>query len=140
LVRAERVAVAQFQHVEPVRTGRVRRGDRWGPVAPRGVHAGPVAFRPGLRVEARAVDVDGVRLDVTRHDPVAQTLVSQQIAMTADGIRLYPVRLRYIWPRELDLMAQLAGLRLVQLAGGWRGKPVTAESGSHVCVYQAATA
>jgi SAM-dependent methyltransferase len=100
----------------------------------------PSRFDRGQRVQARAVDVDGVRLDVTRHDPVTQTVVSQQIAITADGIRLCPVRLRYIWPSELDLMAKLAGLRLVQRSGGWRGEPFTAESGSHVCVYQAATA
>jgi hypothetical protein len=100
----------------------------------------PSRFDRGQRVEARKVDADGVRLDVTRHDPVTQTLVSQQIAVTAEGIRLCPVRLRYIWPAELDLMARLAGLRLVRRTGGWRGEPFTAGSGSHVSVYQAATA
>lgn len=100
----------------------------------------PSRFDRGQRVETRAVDVDGVRLDVTRHDPVTQTVVSRQIAITVDGIRLCLVRLRYIWPSELDLMAQVAGLRLVQRSGGWRGEPFTTESRSHVCVYQAATA
>jgi SAM-dependent methyltransferase len=96
----------------------------------------PSRFDQGQRVAASAVNVDGVRLDVTRHDPVTQTLLSQQIAITTDGVRLSPARLRYIWPAELDLMARLAGLTLVHRSGGWRGQPYTAASGSHVSVYQ----
>jgi SAM-dependent methyltransferase len=93
-------------------------------------------FDRGQRVEARAVDADSVRLDVARHDPVAQTVFAQQIAITADGIRLYPVYVRYIWPAELDLMVRLAGLTLVRRDGGWRGEPYTAAGGSHVSIYQ----
>jgi len=96
----------------------------------------PSRFDRGQRVEARAADTDGVRLDVARHDPVTQTVFSQQVAITTDGIRLYPVHLRYIWPAELDLMARLAGLNLVHRSGGWRGEPYTAGSGSHITVYQ----
>lgn len=58
----------------------------------------PTRFDRGQRVEARAVDADSVRLDVARHDPAAQTVFAQQIAITADGIRLCPVHLRYICP------------------------------------------
>ncbi|MEV6927463.1 class I SAM-dependent methyltransferase [Dactylosporangium sp. NPDC051485] len=96
----------------------------------------PSRFDRGQRVEARTADTDAVRLDVARHDPVTQTVFSQQIAITADGIRLYPVHLRYIWPAELDLMARLAGLDLVHRSGGWRGEPYTAASSGHVTVYQ----
>jgi SAM-dependent methyltransferase len=38
---------------------------------------------------------------------------------------------RYIWPAELDLMAQLAGLH-----ADWAGAEFTAESRSHVSVYR----
>jgi SAM-dependent methyltransferase len=48
----------------------------------------PTRFERGQRVEARAVTADGVRLDVARHDPLTQTVFSQQVAITADGIRL----------------------------------------------------
>ncbi len=95
-------------------------------------------FDRGQRVEARAVTAGGVRLDVARHDPVTQTVFSQQVAITADGIRLYPVQVRYIWPAELDLMAKLAGLTLAQRGGGWSGEPYTAGSGTHVSVYRLA--
>jgi len=53
-----------------------------------------------------------VRIDVARHDPIAQQVVAQHVVITEAGTRFYPVRLRYCWPSELDLMARLAGLRL----------------------------
>ena len=98
----------------------------------------PSRFERGQRVEARAVTADGVRLDVARHDPATQTVFSQQVAITADGIRLYPVQVRYIWPTELDLMARIAGLTLVRRGGGWSGEAYTAASATHVSVYRLA--
>jgi SAM-dependent methyltransferase len=43
---------------------------------------------------------------------------------------------RYIWPAELDLMAQLAGFQLESRHADWVGSPFTAESRSHVSVYR----
>lgn len=43
---------------------------------------------------------------------------------------------RYIWPAELDLMAQLAGLTLESRDAGWSGEEFTADSRSHVSVYR----
>ena len=43
---------------------------------------------------------------------------------------------RYIWPAELDLMAQLAGFGLEGRHADWVGSPFTAESRSHVSVYR----
>ncbi len=43
---------------------------------------------------------------------------------------------RYVWPSELDLMAQLAGLTLESRWSGWDRGPFTAESRSHVSVYR----
>ena len=45
---------------------------------------------------------------------------------------------RYIWPAELDLMAQLAGFELESRHADWSGADFTAESGSHVSVYRLA--
>ncbi|RYH02911.1 MAG: class I SAM-dependent methyltransferase [Alphaproteobacteria bacterium] len=45
---------------------------------------------------------------------------------------------RYIWPAELDLMAQLAGLTLESRHADWTGSAFTAESTSHVSVYRLA--
>jgi SAM-dependent methyltransferase len=43
---------------------------------------------------------------------------------------------RYIWPAELDLMAQLAGFELESRHADWLGAEFTAESRSHVSVYR----
>jgi SAM-dependent methyltransferase len=46
---------------------------------------------------------------------------------------------RYIWPAELDLMAQLAGFELESRHADWSGSEFSAESGSHVSVYRLPT-
>jgi SAM-dependent methyltransferase len=43
---------------------------------------------------------------------------------------------RYAWPAELDLMAQLAGLRLRSRWSGWNREPFTTDSRSHVSVWE----
>jgi SAM-dependent methyltransferase len=43
---------------------------------------------------------------------------------------------RYIWPAELDLMAQLAGFELESRHADWVGSPFTAESPAHISVYR----
>lgn len=43
---------------------------------------------------------------------------------------------RYIWPAELDLMAQLAGFELESRHADWSGAEFTSESRSHVSVYR----
>ena len=44
---------------------------------------------------------------------------------------------RYIWPAELDLMAELAGFELETRHADWTGAEFTADSRSHVSVYRA---
>jgi SAM-dependent methyltransferase len=43
---------------------------------------------------------------------------------------------RYVWPAELDLMAQLAGLRLRERWGGWTREAFTGESRQHVSIWE----
>jgi hypothetical protein len=76
-----------------------------------------------------------VRLDVAQLDPVAQHIESRHLFMSQDGMRTYPVRLRYAWPSELDLMAINAGLRLQHRWGSWSKEPFTKDSGKHISVY-----
>jgi SAM-dependent methyltransferase len=103
------------------------------------------AFVPDLarfdreqRVSADRVGVDVVELESTRHDPVGQRCFSQRIVVTDEGIRMYPVHIRYAFPSELDLMARLAGLVLRDRWGGWKREPFTSEAKSHVSVYERA--
>ncbi len=86
-------------------------------------------------VEAEAIEVDEVRLDVLRHDAATQMIEESHVSLSAAGVHLNPVVQRYAWPAELDLMARLAGLRLQNRWGGWSGEPFTATSSLHVSVY-----
>lgn len=86
-------------------------------------------------VDAEAIGVDHVRLDVARYDPVTQLLSESHVALSAKGISVNPIVTRYAWPSELDLMARIAGLRLKERWGGWQREPFTATSTRHVSVY-----
>lgn len=46
---------------------------------------------------------------------------------------------RYIWPTEMDLMAQMAGFELETRHADWRGTEFTAASRSHVSTYSIPT-
>jgi len=103
------------------------------------------AFVPDLsrfdreqRAETERVGLDAVWLDVARHYPAEQRVDSQHVRLSEQGIRFYPVQIRYAYPPELDLMARLAGLQLRARFGGWRHEPFTAESGMHVSLYERA--
>jgi SAM-dependent methyltransferase len=55
----------------------------------------------------------------------------------ADGRGEYSsIPFRYVWPAELDLMAQLAGLRLRERWGGWTREAFTSESRQHVSIWE----
>jgi SAM-dependent methyltransferase len=86
-------------------------------------------------VDAEAIRVDEVRLDVLRHDMATQMIEESHVSLSAAGVRLNPVVQRYAWPSELDLMARLAGLRLQSRWGGWNREPFTSTSSTHVSVY-----
>jgi hypothetical protein len=76
-------------------------------------------------------------MTASHRDPIDQRIDSEHVVLTAGGIRLYPLSIRYAWPSELDLMARLAGLRLRlrERWAGWRREPFGADSTTHVSVY-----
>ncbi len=78
---------------------------------------------------------DGVRLDAAEHDIVNQQVSSQHVMISQEGVRLFPVKLRYAWPSELDLMAKLAGLTLKERWGSWQREPLTRDSTKHISIY-----
>jgi len=86
-------------------------------------------------VDAEAILVDEVRLDVLRHDMSTQMIEESHVSLSAAGVRLNPVVQRYAWPAELDLMARVAGLRLKQRWGGWNREPFNSTSSTHISVY-----
>ena len=93
-------------------------------------------FDRGQRVSTGIVEHDLVSIDLDRHDPTTQTVASSHIYITPEGVQMYPVDIRYAWPSELDLMAQLAGMRLRSRWADWRRNPFTAASTGHVSIYE----
>jgi SAM-dependent methyltransferase len=68
---------------------------------------------------------------------VATQAMSSNYVEVADGRGEYwSIPFRYVWPAELDLMAQLAGLRLRERWDGWTREPFTSESRQHVSVWE----
>jgi hypothetical protein len=86
--------------------------------------------RCGERVELGALTVRTLG-----HDRVAQTL-SLAYGQRDDENGERRVDYRYLWPAELDLMAELAGLALEDRWGGWRGEPFHAGCPTQVSVFR----
>ena len=98
----------------------------------------PSRFQRDQHVEVRHVGDDAVLLSVSRHDAATQRVESLLVRLGNDSIRTWPVRIRYSYPSELDLMAEAAGLRLEHRWSGWEREPFTGDSVKHVSVYAAA--
>jgi SAM-dependent methyltransferase len=92
-------------------------------------------FRCGQDVRLITQTESEVRFDVSQVDFVSQLVTATHVTLSAGGPRFCPVKLRYAWPSELDLMAQLAGLGLKERWSGWDQKPFTNASGGHISVY-----
>lgn len=74
---------------------------------------------------------------VDTFDVVAQHVVSHHFSFGEDRpTTLFRSPHRYVWPSELDLMAQLAGFELESRHADWARSDFTAESRSHVSVYR----
>lgn len=75
--------------------------------------------------------------ELSIHHPLTQRVTSHQVRRQADGHTLVlPVKVRYAWPSELDLMGRLAGLELEHRWGWYDRRPFTEASGQHVSVYR----
>jgi hypothetical protein len=92
-------------------------------------------LRDDQYVNAEAIQVDEVRLDVLRHDMATQMIEESHVSLSTAGVRLNPVVQRYAWPSELDLMARIAGLQLKSRWSGWNREPFNSTSSTHISVY-----
>jgi SAM-dependent methyltransferase len=89
---------------------------------------------PGERFQP--FDVSPGHLGFDEFDVVTQGLTSHHYFLDGDRVRAMSVPFRYVWPSELDLMARLAGMRLRERWADWSREPFTADSRSHVSVWE----
>jgi len=98
----------------------------------------PADFRDGKALEPRFFDEHRVELQVQRFDAVTQRVEVTNIHLSDEGVRLNAYVNQYTTPREFDLMARIAGLRLRERWASWKREPFTAHSRRHVSVYELA--
>ena len=73
---------------------------------------------------------------IDEYDVANQGLVSHHFSLVDDAIERVSMPFRYVWPSELDLMAELAEMRLRERWSGWEREPFTSESRKHVSVWE----
>jgi SAM-dependent methyltransferase len=76
---------------------------------------------------------------IDRYDVANQALVSHHLEVVDGNLETFSMPSRYVWPAELDLMAQLAGMTLRERWSGWRREPFTSDSRQHVSVWEIAS-
>ena len=96
---------------------------------------------PGLRMlppGARYVVFDHgeTHRGIDEYAVASQGLVSHHLSLRDGRWEASSVPFRYVWPAELDLMAELAGLRLHHRWAGWDRAPFTDDSGEHVSLWE----
>jgi SAM-dependent methyltransferase len=70
------------------------------------------------------------------YDVATQSMSSNYITVEDGRGSIHSIPFRYVWPAELDLMARIAGMRLVERWEDWGREPFTSESRKHISVWQ----
>ncbi|WP_020670351.1 class I SAM-dependent DNA methyltransferase [Amycolatopsis nigrescens] len=70
------------------------------------------------------------------YDMATQAMSSNYVEVVDGRGEYRSIPFRYVWPAELDLMAEIAGLLPHERWDGWTREPFTGESRHHVSVWQ----
>jgi SAM-dependent methyltransferase len=89
---------------------------------------------PGQNVVPFRVGPAGWAYDI--YDVATQAMSSNYVDVADGRGEYHSFPFRYVWPAELDLMAQLAGMRLRERWDGWTREPFTSESRQHVSIWE----
>jgi SAM-dependent methyltransferase len=88
---------------------------------------------PGETVRAFHVSTTSWGFDEI--EVATQELTSHHFELVDGQMERSSIPFRYVWPSELDLMAELAGLSLQGRWSGWKREPFTRDSRKHVSVW-----
>jgi SAM-dependent methyltransferase len=89
---------------------------------------------PGETVHA--FTVTPAHLGFEEYDVATQIAYSHHYWVVDGQLETFSAPFRYVWPSELDLMAQIAGMRLRERWSDWDRAPFTSESRGHVSVWE----
>ncbi len=89
---------------------------------------------PGETIQSFHVSETSWGLD--EYEVASQGLTSHYFKFVEGRVEHHSIPFRYAWPAELDLMAELAGMRLRERWSGWRREPFASESRKHVTVWE----
>jgi SAM-dependent methyltransferase len=92
-------------------------------------------FTAGQTMRVSRIGDQEVDFEVSIHEQDKQLITSQHIRLTEQRTYFYPVKIRYAWPSEMDLMARLSGLQLKDRWGDWKKSGFTSDSVKHISVY-----
>jgi SAM-dependent methyltransferase len=81
-------------------------------------------------------NVSDTHWGVDEYDVANQGLTSHHLRIIDGRLDRLSIPFRYVWPAELDLMAELAGMPLRDRWAGWQREPFTSESRQHVSVWE----
>ena len=84
----------------------------------------------------RAFHVSETKWGIDEYDVARQGLTSHHFEIVDGRLERVSIPFRYVWPAELDLMAQLAGMSLRERWSGWNREPFTSESRKHVSIWE----
>ena len=84
----------------------------------------------------RPFHVSESKWGIDEYDVANQGLTSHHLEIVDGQFERFSVPFRYVWPSELDLMAQLAGLTLRERWSDWNREPFTSDSEMHVSVWE----
>ncbi len=84
----------------------------------------------------RAFHVSETKWGFDEYDVAIQGLTSHHFEIVDGRLERLSIPFRYAWPSELDLMAQLAGMRLRERWSGWKREPFTSDSRKHVSTWE----
>jgi hypothetical protein len=107
-----------------------------GPSSSRSGLGGSACRCAGAASRCMASSFSERHFGIDEYDVVNQGLVSHYFDVRGDEVRRSSGPIRYVWPSKLDLMADMAGLRLRERWSGWQREPFTNVSDKHVSVWE----
>jgi SAM-dependent methyltransferase len=96
-------------------------------------------FDMGQTIRTSDITDDNIIVECAKHDSANQMVVSHLLRFSEKGTKIYPNKLRYAWPFEIELMGRLTGFQLTDRWGDWQKRAFNSSSSFHVSIFNKGT-